>query len=170
MSLPRDLLEQAGHLFRREPRRPRQASLRRAISAAYYYAAFHLMVDEGARLLASGAGVPGLRGMFSRSFAHDEMKSVCQEVAKGRWPPKTQPHSAMISVPQELRGIARTFVELQQSRHAADYDVQKRYLRSEVTEILDAANELFADWQTVRSDPAAKVFLASLFTYRKIKG
>lgn len=45
MGLPEDLLEQAGHLARRERKRPRQASLRRAVSAAYY-ALFHLLTSE----------------------------------------------------------------------------------------------------------------------------
>ena len=36
MSLHQDLLAQARHLLRKEPRRPKQASLRRAVSAAYY--------------------------------------------------------------------------------------------------------------------------------------
>ena len=45
MSLQQDLLRQARHLATKEPRRPSQASLRRAVSAAYY-ALFHLLVDE----------------------------------------------------------------------------------------------------------------------------
>jgi len=36
MSLHADLLAQAEYLAKKEPKRPRQASLRRAISAAYY--------------------------------------------------------------------------------------------------------------------------------------
>ena len=45
MSLHADLLKQARHLSTKEPSRPSQASLRRAISAAYY-ALFHRLVDE----------------------------------------------------------------------------------------------------------------------------
>ena len=45
MSFPDDLLEQAYHLANREPESPKQASLRRAISTAYY-ALFHMLVDE----------------------------------------------------------------------------------------------------------------------------
>ena len=45
MSLQQDLLRQARDLATKEPRRPSQASLRRAVSAAYY-ALFHLLVDE----------------------------------------------------------------------------------------------------------------------------
>ena len=45
MRLPEGLLEQAQHLVKREPKRPKQASLRRAISTAYY-ALFHLLISE----------------------------------------------------------------------------------------------------------------------------
>jgi len=45
MPFAEDLLEQAKHLANREPKRPEQASLRRAVSTAYY-ALFHLLVSE----------------------------------------------------------------------------------------------------------------------------
>lgn len=44
------LKEQAYHLLNREPTRPRIVSLRRAVSTAYY-ALFHLVIDEGCRLI-----------------------------------------------------------------------------------------------------------------------
>ena len=53
MTLQRDLLAQARHLATREPKRPKQASLRRSVSASYY-AVFHLLVDNGVRRLVSG--------------------------------------------------------------------------------------------------------------------
>src|ERR1035438_6153633 len=45
MALADDLLEQAHHLAKREPKRPRQASLRRAVSTAYY-SLFHLLISS----------------------------------------------------------------------------------------------------------------------------
>lgn len=48
MNLHNELLRQARHLATKEPRRPLQASLRRAVSAAYY-ALFHLLVDDAVR-------------------------------------------------------------------------------------------------------------------------
>ena len=45
MRLPEGLLEQAQHLVKREPKRPKQASLRRAVSTAYY-GLFHLLISE----------------------------------------------------------------------------------------------------------------------------
>lgn len=169
MKLSRDLLEQARHLCGREPRRPRQASLRRAVSAAYY-AAFHLLVDDGARILASGTGDANIRAMLTRCFTHEEMKSVCQEIANARWPHRAQSHAGALTIPQELQDIAGTFVQLQQYRHRADYDTVQSYKRSQVSDYLDATESLFEDWRRVRSQPAAKMFLAILFAFRKIKG
>jgi len=48
MAFAQDLLEQSSHLANREPRRPRQASLRRAVSTAYY-ALFHLLIQEATK-------------------------------------------------------------------------------------------------------------------------
>ena len=45
MAFADDLLEQAYHLANRESGDPKQASLRRAVSTAYY-ALFHLLIDE----------------------------------------------------------------------------------------------------------------------------
>jgi len=45
MALADDLLEQAHHLAKREPKRPRQASLRRAVSTAYY-SLVHLLISS----------------------------------------------------------------------------------------------------------------------------
>ena len=67
MSLHHDLLEQAKHLTGRERGRPKQASLRRAVSTAYY-ALFHLLVDEATRCWSSD---PKLRRLVGRAFSHD---------------------------------------------------------------------------------------------------
>ena len=69
MTLPRDLLAQARLLAEKEPRRPKQASLRRAVSAAYY-ALFHLLVDEASRRLVGGSNRTALRSSLARAFDH----------------------------------------------------------------------------------------------------
>ena len=53
MRLANDYLEQARHLATRERTRPKQASLRRAVSVAYY-ALFHLLCDEASNVLVRG--------------------------------------------------------------------------------------------------------------------
>lgn len=168
MSLHRDLLEQARHLARREHRRPRQASLRRSISAAYY-AVFHLLVHDGAAMLASGTGVAALRRMLARGFAHDEMKGVSQAVARRQWPAKISANIGTITISDELAFVADRFVNFQDYRHVADYDIAQRYSRGEVEALIDQAEEVFQTWAIIRKEAAAKVYLAALFAGRKVK-
>jgi len=75
MGFHHDLIDQAEHLAGKEPRKPKQASLRRAVSAAYY-ALFHLLVDEAVAGLARGPGAGDLRDLLRRAFDHGEMRSV----------------------------------------------------------------------------------------------
>ncbi len=161
MSLHSDLLEQAEHLIRRERRRPRQASLRRAISTAYY-ALFHLMVHEATLRV---RGSPALRQKFSRAFDHGSMRSASNAFVNAR------PHQLVgltggLPIPPQLQTLARTFVELQEARHEADYNVAARFTRNEADDLVGLARQAFHDWQTLRTDGAAQMYLAALFLWR----
>ena len=79
MSLHHDLLDQAAHLAARETRKPKQASLRRGVSATYY-ALFHLLIAEGARRLAPSKP-DCLRTLVQRAFNHSDMRNVCVNFA-----------------------------------------------------------------------------------------
>ncbi len=72
MPFPNDLLEQARHLANREPKRPKQASLRRAVSTAYY-ALFHLLSIETAKNWKR----PAERSTVARMLDHSPMAKVC---------------------------------------------------------------------------------------------
>jgi uncharacterized protein (UPF0332 family) len=110
MSFPDQLLEQAQHLANRERTKPRQASLRRAVSTAYY-ALFHLLTTEAAKNWKQ----LDQRHALARSFEHGRMKSASERIGK----PQTIPPS---SPEDHLRLVATTFVRAQQQRHTADYD------------------------------------------------
>jgi hypothetical protein len=105
VSLHDDLLEQADHLARRDPKRPKQASLPRAISAAYY-ALFHLLVREATAALVSD---PKLRQLVPRAFDHSEMKQACRPFAAGTLPDHLKPVTAAV-VPDELKTVAEAFI------------------------------------------------------------
>jgi hypothetical protein len=64
VTLHRELLSQAYHLATKEPKNPRQASLRRAVSSAYY-ALFHLLLYEATHMLFPAKPI-GLRERASR--------------------------------------------------------------------------------------------------------
>ena len=68
MSLADDLLSQANRLAAASTGRPRQADLRRAVSASYY-ALFHLLIGDAVQRLnpqpAPGAAEPGGARLFA---------------------------------------------------------------------------------------------------------
>jgi len=157
MSLARDLLEQAQHLSRRERRRPRQASLRRAISAAYY-AIFHLLIQEATRILVSR---PELRARFARAFDHGEMKQTSRAFANAQ-PAQLAALTGGAAIPSDLQDVAAAFVELQEARHEADYNIDRSFTRSESTDLVARVAQAFTTWQTIRTDPVARTYLAAL--------
>lgn len=165
MSLQADLLEQARHLLRREPRRPKQASLRRAVSAAYY-ALFHLLVHESSKRLISGTAHTPLRALTARAFEHGTMKQASRAFASGGLPTHLQSILPQ-GVPRQLRRIAAAFVDLQHARHGADYDVTLKLTRNETRALVTQVEEVFQEWQTVREAPAARIYLTALLLWRQ---
>src|SRR5579863_4384971 len=101
MAFADDLLEQAYHLANLEGGEPKQASLRRAVSTAYY-ALFHLLIDEAV----GNWGVTRQRGILARVFDHREMKKVCEGHTRMFYS-SGQPASGV-----QLKNVAQAFVEL----------------------------------------------------------
>jgi hypothetical protein len=168
LALAKDLLEQARHLALKEPQRPKQASLRRAASAAYY-ALFHLLVSEGARKLAP-AMPPELRTRVQRAFDHNKMRDVCSIYLLPTLPPNAiVTHLVVAPLEPEFRSIADTFVELQEARHSADYDTSRPFDRNDVLQKIDLVERAFSDWNIVKNKPNANVFLAALLLNRHWK-
>ena len=156
MALHDDLLAQAGQLASRERTRPKQASLRRAVSAAYY-ALFHLLTWEATGLIAKD---DRLRQLLVRTYGHAEMLKVSKKFADGTWPAAFDPVKPAIRLPQALQDVAAAFVVLQQARHEADYDLAKTYTRSETRELVALARQAFQAWKRMRKDDAARVYLS----------
>jgi uncharacterized protein (UPF0332 family) len=137
MSLAMDLLKQSRLLANHESKRPRQASLRRAVSSAYY-ALFHQLVDAASRKLVTAKSGLVIRQRVARVFGHAEMKKFCQTLAN--WdqnqPPKHLKELLQLPPSQDLRTLANAFVELQQARHEADYDISRRFSRDDVLALI----------------------------------
>lgn len=158
MSLASDLLEQAEHLARRESAKPRQASLRRALSAAYY-ALFHHLVDESRTFLLGRARQRAhLRDVLARSYEHRRMFDAAQEVARSKSPWL----EATARVSGDLRKVAQTFAQSQRDRHAADYDLARKFTRIEVLTAITRVRHALTLWQRVKREPQAEAFLMAL--------
>jgi uncharacterized protein (UPF0332 family) len=150
MALPEDLLEQALFLVRREPKRPKQASLRRAVSTAYY-AIFHLLIHEAV----TNWRRRGERNLLSRMFEHGVMKKACAKKCK------ELENKADVGL-RNLYFVADTFVQMQQHRHIADYDNDTKWTRVDAMNQVNAVADAFETWKSIRGDREAQKFLVSL--------
>jgi len=148
-----DLLEQADELAFKEQTNPKQASLRRAVSTAYY-ALFHLLIDDAV----SKWAVERQRSILARTFDHGRMKGICDDVVKAV--------KGGANLPQELNIVAHNFIQLQQHRLTADYDNAKQWSRTDVVNVLALATDAFNAWRAIRTEDAAQDYLLQLFLPR----
>lgn len=156
MTLHSDLLAQAEHLATKEPRRPKQASLRRAISNAYY-ALFHLLILDASRVFVKDRR---LLNRLNRVYGHGKMKEVSLSFAEGKWPRAFDPLKEDLQIPQELKSVARAFTDLQEARHDADYNLAKTFSRDEALALVDLTEQAFRDWEKIRKDDIARLYLS----------
>src|SRR5580658_3008387 len=115
MPLANDLLEQAYHLANRERKRPRQASLRRAVSTAYY-ALFHLLISEA-----------------TLNWRRVDQRPECNRFINRTPPPPLGPELDCVT---HLHRVAVAFLYSQQQRHTADYDKATRWDRAEALALI----------------------------------
>jgi uncharacterized protein (UPF0332 family) len=160
MGIAEDLLRQADHLATYEGPNPGQASLRRAVSTAYY-ALFHLLV-EAAALRWSGS--PEAQTGMQRGFQHGVMKSVSKQFANQTW---QDWHGIQQPIPLAIRKIASAFVDLQQDRHTADYDNHEHWTTLDVQKILETTRAAFQDWHDISNDPMAGNYLLAMLVSKQ---
>ena len=103
MALAEDLLKQAMLLARKERKNPSQASLRRAVSTAYY-ALFHLLIQETS---ANWSRID-TRDFLARAFDHKNMRDASTRAENDIYDPAVSPEAV-----SKVRAVARTFRQLQ---------------------------------------------------------
>lgn len=173
MSLSSDLLAQAKLLASKEPQKPKQASLRRAVSAAYY-SLFHLLTEDAVRAMFGGSDATGLRDVLRRAFQHTRMKNAARGFGAANLADPWKPVLAAPSL--QLALVAGTFVDLQQARHEADYNPGRRLSRAEAIDLVERADAATAAWKSIRKAPPrsrsysleARVFLAALLFHDQV--
>jgi hypothetical protein len=157
MAFSDELLELAYGLANLHPEGPHQASLRRAVSTAYY-AIFHLLISDATANWAR----PELRTVLARCFDHGPMRTASERVPRIRTAPKgTDP-----TVAERLSIVAKAFVQAQQRRNDADYDLAKEWAVFEVEQQIDSVKEAFQAWHIIREEAVAQAYLLSLLGTR----
>jgi hypothetical protein len=164
MSLADELLDTAKYLLRRNKNKPSQADIRRSISTVYYSLFHRLIEDATSYLLVDTVQQQAL----ARTFSHAIMKEVCELVTKQPLPPLLVPFFGT-SVPEELKQVAETFVDLQEWRHDADYDLSLTITRNQGRERIDDLKEVFAAWKLVPASIAHPFLLILLIGKRSLR-
>lgn len=170
MSFHRGLLDQAAHLCKKEPKRPQQASLRRAVSTAYY-ALFHLLVGAACERFIPGQSPErgALRHVLRRAFVHADMKRISTSFAGGTLPDDWKTVSGAAIVPHDLRTVANAFVELQEARYEADYDLRRGFTRQEAVDLVAQCEAAFVAWTRCRKSHLADTYLVALLVNKLVK-
>ena len=61
-----------------------------------------------------------------------------------------------------LQFVASTFVQLQEARHDADYNLSRTFSRVDVDALVTQAQTAFARWKAIRGTDEANAFLVAL--------
>lgn len=164
MSFPLDLLAQARHLATWEQRKPKQASLRRSVSTAYY-ALFHFISDESAKLFIGAANQEkSRRDLARRSIAHARIKEVCTEFQKKTPRILLQPFWEQSGIIDDVNfsDLCGSFIDLQKARHAADYDFLGPVSRSSALDACDRASRAIKAWTNLRQKKPQALLLFAM--------
>jgi len=139
-----ELLQQAKELVHKSQNEPTQADLRRSVSSAYY-ALFHLLIFEACLNWSNDISRPGL----ARMFEHGAMKKVSRMVTEASKMPYVGQDPAIVD---KLRTFAELFVQLQEQRHEADYNIKDTWTLTQSLNEMPAANRAFVIWQEISQD------------------
>lgn len=120
---PEHLFEQADGLVATQAGRPRQADVRRAISAAYY-GVFHAIITQGVNLFVGATNQNSKNyGLAYRSVDHAWLRELCREVQKPTLPNRYRLYEPNNGFGPNIQAFAIALVDLQEKRHVADYDI-----------------------------------------------
>lgn len=161
MPFPEDLIQQARDLVESDRGRPRQASLRRAVSASYY-ALFHCLADGIVSDMLENRFHDGPIGLAVRrhlehKHAYASSKaflSLASSGPTGLQRVRAQQHGTPTpSPPEELLRFCRTFVDLQEERHRADYNLADGFLKQEAVGLIEESEQAVIAYRALPRGP-----------------
>lgn len=173
---PEGLLRHAQQLARSAGGRPPDVAVRRGISAAYY-AVFHELTKQAAKHLV-GSCPDGIQNEIRRSWSHGEISRLAAHVVERARTLVRAPHVPLrglfekigplldvVATDDALVDGLRLFNDMQEQRHAADYDHGVRFAQSDLLEACD--NARLARRQLDRASTAAREAFFTLLTVRR---
>ena len=140
--------------------RPRQAELKRAVSASYY-ALFHTLATNSADLLVGNRTSTRTRQAWRqmyRAIDHGRVKKQCSE---------RRPRRILAQFPPEIQKFADQFVTMQRERHIADYDPSEQLSRGSVAQLIEATRSTIDEFEHATRDDRRAFAVFVLFDLRR---
>ncbi len=137
-----------------------EANVRRAVSSAYY-ALFHLLIRDAVVNWKHA----DQHSRLARAFDHKRMKDASTALLKQLGGTQNQVETtadAERASRFRLSTVAQAFVDLQQARHKADYDIGEPFGPLDAAVDVAQARLAFATWADVKDEPIAQLYLYSL--------
>jgi hypothetical protein len=174
---PEGLLRHAEQLVETGRGRPTEAALRRGISATYY-ALFHDLTGHAASHLLGSCELE-IQNEIRRSWSHSEISQLAEYVVDRA---KVLLHAPNATLPGRLEALGplldvvasdaalveclRLFNDMQERRHAADYDHGERFAKSHLVQA--CRNARIARRRLREASSAAREALFTLLTVRRV--
>ena len=152
-----DLLAHALALVHRQPQS--ELVLRRAVSAAYY-AVFHLLIFEATEHWDN----IGLRAALARAYDHGLMKTTSKRILDSREFPYPNENPQVV---EELREIAQGFIQLQEDRHFADYNLTKPLDPVDALRQVRSAEKIFLTLPAIKTEQIVQEYLTLLLVRKR---
>jgi hypothetical protein len=136
---PPDLIKTARDLVAANKGKPRQASLHRATSTAYY-ALFHTLAKCCADMLVGTAGSERSKPAWHQTYRavnHAKVKERCNAT------------TTMAKFPQGIRNFGNMLLAMQIKRHDADYNPDAKSFKSAVLADIDAVEAVIKAFHAV---------------------
>jgi hypothetical protein len=142
---------------------PNEINSRRAVSASYY-GLFHQINGDAVDLIAPN--VPTITNhRIQRWFDHAEMKRVCSRFLPAQLDRPLLDLIGSSSTP-DLQTVARSFIQLQDARHRADYDLSYKLDLQQARQHVELAVTALKSWKQIKGTPEANIFILSLLMWK----
>ena len=139
-----------------------QTNLRRALSTAYYamfHALAHLYADHLVGATEVNRSEPAWFQVY-RSLEHGQAKERC-----------TRNRSVLARFPQAIQDFGKTFAEMQERRHSADYDPEAHFTLAIVVHYLEKAETAIQGLQSTHiSESDRRAFAVFILFKRRTLG
>jgi hypothetical protein len=158
---PEHLFEQAEGLIAQQAGAPRQVDLRRAVSDAYY-GVFHAILTAAAdEYVGKTKQSTAQYALVYRSVNHNAFREVCTELKKPTLSQRYARYAPRNGFGSNIQAFAAAALELQEKRHAADYDPSVRMGRSDALLAVNTARSALARFRKANRT-RRKMFLSLL--------